>query len=137
MKKDLSIILISMVFVLCSFSAEVTLKVTHVKPNCGKVFVSINKTAESFKSRRPDISLSLESSSEEIETVLDLEEGEYAFSIFQDLNGDGKINSSFIGIPKEPYGFTNYDDKGVPGNFNRHKVFIKDAAAIEIPLYKF
>lgn len=33
--------------------------------------------------------------------------GEYAIALFQDRNGDGKLNTNLLGIPKEPYGFSN------------------------------
>lgn len=33
--------------------------------------------------------------------------GQYAVSAFHDLNGDGKLNTSLVGIPTEPYGFSN------------------------------
>ena len=34
-------------------------------------------------------------------------EGRYAISLFHDENGNGKLASNFIKIPKEPYGFSN------------------------------
>ena len=44
-----------------------------------------------------------------IETIIidDLPKGEYAFILYHDKNSDGKMNRKFIGIPKEPYGFSN------------------------------
>ena len=32
--------------------------------------------------------------------------GTYAIAVFQDKNGDGKLNKNLFGIPKEPYGFS-------------------------------
>ncbi len=37
--------------------------------------------------------------------------GEYAVAVFADINGNGKLDSNFIGIPKEPVG-TSRDAKG-------------------------
>lgn len=37
----------------------------------------------------------------------DLPQGEYAVSIFHDRNNDEKLNTNIVGIPKEPYGFSN------------------------------
>ena len=31
----------------------------------------------------------------------------YAFSFFHDLNNNKKLDTNFLGIPKEPYGFSN------------------------------
>lgn len=33
--------------------------------------------------------------------------GRYAIALFHDANGDKKLNTNFIGIPKEGYGFSN------------------------------
>ncbi len=36
-----------------------------------------------------------------------LADGEYGLSVFHDLNGNGKLDMNMIGIPTEPYGFSN------------------------------
>lgn len=40
-------------------------------------------------------------------TISDLTPGDYAFVAYFDKNGDGKLNRSLIGKPKEPYIFSN------------------------------
>ncbi|MCB2096616.1 MAG: DUF2141 domain-containing protein [Parvularculaceae bacterium] len=40
-------------------------------------------------------------------TIADLKPGDYAFVAYFDENGDGKLNRSVIGKPKEPYVFSN------------------------------
>ena len=37
----------------------------------------------------------------------DLPFGEYALAIYQDVNSNGKIDKNLIGIPTEPYAFSN------------------------------
>jgi uncharacterized protein (DUF2141 family) len=37
----------------------------------------------------------------------DLPPGEYAAVAFQDVNGNGKLDKNLLGMPKEPYGFSN------------------------------
>ena len=37
-----------------------------------------------------------------------LKKGVYAFSFFHDLNNNKELDTNFLGIPKEPYGFSNY-----------------------------
>ena len=39
--------------------------------------------------------------------VPELAAGTYAVSCFQDVNGNGKFDTNFLGIPNEPYGFSN------------------------------
>ena len=36
-----------------------------------------------------------------------LEAGQYGAMVFQDLNLDGKMNFNLVGMPMEPYGFSN------------------------------
>ncbi|GEM_PF-1454345 len=40
-------------------------------------------------------------------TFTRLPEGAYAVALFQDLDENGRINKNFLGIPTEPYGFSN------------------------------
>lgn len=42
-----------------------------------------------------------------------LPEGEYAISVFHDLNSNGRLDSNAVGMPTEPYGFSN----NAAGNF--------------------
>ena len=39
--------------------------------------------------------------------VENLPSGEYGVAVFLDKNRDGKLNRNFLGIPREPYGFSN------------------------------
>ena len=36
----------------------------------------------------------------------DVPPGRYCIASFQDINSNGKIDTNFVGIPKEPYGFS-------------------------------
>lgn len=45
--------------------------------------------------------------------VPDLPDGDYAVSLFVDRNGNAKLDSNAIGLPTEPYGFSN----DATGNF--------------------
>jgi uncharacterized protein (DUF2141 family) len=38
---------------------------------------------------------------------LNLPPGNYAFSVFYDVNNNGKLDTNFIGIPKEPVALSN------------------------------
>lgn len=40
-------------------------------------------------------------------TFENLEAGEYAISCYHDVNNNKKLDSNFMGIPREPYGFSN------------------------------
>ena len=55
-----------------------------------------------------------------------LGEGTYAVSIFHDENDNGKLDANFIGIPSEPYAFSN-NAKGMfgPPSFEDCKIEVK------------
>lgn len=40
-------------------------------------------------------------------TFRDVKPGTYALSVFQDENNNGKLDTNFLGIPKEGWGFSN------------------------------
>ena len=42
-----------------------------------------------------------------VTTSFEVEPGEYAISVHQDDNDNGKMDTNFIGIPKEPTGLSN------------------------------
>ena len=44
--------------------------------------------------------------------ISDLDQGNYAVAIIQDLNGNGELDKNILGIPKEPYGFSGKWKKG-------------------------
>lgn len=44
-------------------------------------------------------------------TLSGLPDGMYAVAAYQDSNGNGQLDRSFLGIPQEPYGFSN-DQRG-------------------------
>ncbi|BEU73788.1 MULTISPECIES: DUF2141 domain-containing protein [Ralstonia solanacearum species complex] len=55
----------------------------------------------------------------------DLSAGRYALSVFQDANGDGKLDTNPAGLPIEPYGFS----RDVRGRFGPPSF---DDAAIDV-----
>lgn len=110
--------------------------VTGIKENSGTIVISIHDSAESFRKHIPYRNVELAAAGDKAVYHIRLKAGDYAFCVYHDINGDGKLNTNAIGIPKEPFGFSNYDGKGPPGNFKKHKVFIDGTATVNIPLVK-
>lgn len=51
--------------------------------------------------------------------------------------GNGQLDSNFLSIPKEAFGFSNYNGKSAPEGFKKHKVMVNDKTKkITIQLYK-
>ena len=119
---------------------KVTLHITGIVPDAGTIQVSIHDSEKSFSSHIPykilEIPPAHQTADQTADFCIELPAGEYAFCIYQDINNDGRLNTNMIGIPKEPFGFSNYNGKSVPGNFNRHKVSIQASCVIPVPLVK-
>ena len=60
------------------------------------------------------------SAATEIEILIpDLPKGQYALSVFQDDNSNGRLDTNWLSIPKERYGFSNNPrSKFGPPDFN-------------------
>ena len=76
----------------------------------GVLYIGWYKSAEDF--RQPDkavISRQVAVEGKESEWVhfADIKPGTYAVAVFFDRDGDGKLDTNFLGIPKERYGFSN------------------------------
>ena len=59
---------------------------------------------------------------EHVAKITDLKFGVYAMAIYQDVNSNGKIDKNVVGIPTEPYAFSdNYVPKVKAPNFDNCK----------------
>jgi len=64
-----------------------------------------------------------------------LKKGTYAVSIFHDENDNGELDANFMGIPSEPYAFSN-NAKGMfgPPSFKDCRFELKESTQISIEL---
>ena len=71
-----------------------------------------------------------------LEFSLELPPGEYALSVYHDLNENSKLDTGIFGIPTEKYGFSN-NAKGYmgPPSFEKSKVILTDSLIVRINLY--
>lgn len=113
------------------------LEFSGVKINNGNLYISLFNSEHSYKERKVYHSLVKNPADATISVELNLPEGEYLVSVYQDNNNNETLDTNLIGIPKEPFGFSNYDGKSVPGNFNRHKVLLNEKTKkISVQLFK-
>ena len=145
MEKRIIFVLMILIFCLPGFSQNHKLKIiiTNIKTTDGTIVMSIHDSEKSFNKRIPLKTCRLSPQMPAVSCELELEAGEYAFCVFHDTNNDNDLNSNKIGIPKEPFGFSNYEGKSAPGNFKKHKITVPEATAesedstVEIPLFSF
>ena len=64
--------------------------------------------------------------------------GEYAISVYQDRNENGKLDTGLFGIPKEPFGFSNDPKLGFGPPKYKDSAFMLEAPeySIQIPVKK-
>jgi uncharacterized protein (DUF2141 family) len=99
----------------------VTIEINGITVNGGSVYVAVFSNEKDYKTETAYTKFILEPVNTTITRDLELPEGEYVVSVFQDKNGDGKLNTAIFGIPTEHVGMTNYNLKGAPGSFNKLK----------------
>jgi uncharacterized protein (DUF2141 family) len=99
---------------------EIKVRVTAVNKKKGEVMLALFASSKGFpyetsyaiqKIKGNTLNGSLELSFSNIPP------GTYAIALFHDTNGDGKLNTNFMGIPKEGYGVSNntYNTFSAPG----------------------
>jgi uncharacterized protein (DUF2141 family) len=86
---------------------SLNLNVKNIKHDKGSILIAIyNKEEEFMKERYADKSVKVDAL-ENLKVELQLPPGRYAITIFHDINDNNELNTNIIGIPKEPYGFSN------------------------------
>lgn len=101
------------IFLLTPF-ASIEVTVTTTAPATGKIHLAIYATEAAFLAEKADYGkvVGLQRSKAEIATAMEgLPPGQYVIAGFHDVNGNGKLDKNFMGIPMEPYGFSRE-----PGN---------------------
>jgi uncharacterized protein (DUF2141 family) len=93
---------------------EITVKIENLNSNNGNIYISLYDTETSFLGKGfKSIISPIENKSCTI-TFKDVPNGIYAISFFHDENENKKMDTNFLGIPKEDYGCSN-NAKGFMG----------------------
>ena len=91
--------------------ANLRVVATNVKSDQGKIYVWVYDKKDDWLSDRYRTQTSVKVAGNRKDDTVTLElllpAGEYALSVFQDVNDDGKLARNFIGMPKEPAGLSN------------------------------
>lgn len=133
------IILLSAIFFPAFLIAQTPVRLMIKGADCpgGRVYVSVFNNEKGFKDRTPNKRLVIDTGKPDLTAELDLPDGDYVISAYQDENGNQKLDTNLIGIPKEKFGFSNYQGKNAPGSFDRHKVCLRgNSRVVCINLYR-
>jgi len=123
MFRKLLFVCVSFLVVESLFAGDIhtTIKINGVTVKGGLVYVAVYSNENDYKNETAFASFILQPDNATLTCSLDLPEGEYVVSSFQDKNGDKELNTGLFGIPSEHIGKTNYNLKGAPGDFNKLK----------------
>lgn len=111
--------IIFLVFVLQSvaqllFAQNLTIEVRDIEKVEGHLYVALYNSEETFM-KKPLTAFRIDVKDTSLSIPCQgLPAGTYAISLFQDENGNGKLDSGAFGIPTEKFGFSN-DAEGVMG----------------------
>ncbi len=93
-------------------AATLTVDISNFQNETGSVSVAVYAAKENWL--KPDLAVANETadvgqaiSEGTVSIDLELEPGEYAAVVHHDDNDNGKMDTNFIGIPKEPTGASN------------------------------
>jgi uncharacterized protein (DUF2141 family) len=104
-----NIILVAFLLVRVILSAQVTIKVEvkGLKSNKGQVMIGLYNSEKDFLKKTYKGTVVLIKDKIATVTFSNIPKGEYAVSLFHDENNNGKLDSNFMGIPREDYAASN------------------------------
>ena len=141
--KKITLLFLMKIVCVLSLTAEKAIKqnklkieITNVASEDGQIILAIYNSSENYDKRIAFQEVKIQSKVDTVIFETNVPDGEYLVMLVHDINNNGKLDTSFIGMPKEPVGLSNYDGKGIPGKFKKHKFSVKDDTSIIIPLRK-
>jgi uncharacterized protein (DUF2141 family) len=119
-----------------SQSGTLTVVIQDVKGTKGKVAIALYNDAKVFlKAKFKLDSRSVVAQNGEVTLQFEnLPAGDYAVSVMHDENENGELDSNFVGIPTEGFGFSN-DAKAMFGPPSYDKCVFQHAAAQRISIH--
>jgi len=139
MNKIILIFWLSLTFALSLKAQEnkhdLTIEISGLNSNTGSVFIALYNNKKDFlKNNYKGVKANI-SNKKTSYTFKELPEGTYAVSFFNDENNNKKLDTNFLGIPKEQYGFSN-NAKGFmgPPKYDDAKFQLSENKAIEIKI---
>ncbi|MDY0143486.1 MAG: DUF2141 domain-containing protein [Bacteroidales bacterium] len=88
---------------------KLIIKIENIEVLEGDIRIGVFNTSESFLKQGftfKKYKIAVKNTTETI-IIDDLPKGEYAFLLYHDKNADGEMNRNLLGIPKEPFAFSN------------------------------
>ncbi len=112
---------------------NLTVEFSGMKSDKGSLFVALYNTEVDFLKKGYKGEIAEIKNKKTVVVFKNLPKGVYAISAFHDVNDNKKMDTNFIGIPKEPIGMSN-DAKGFmgPPKYNDSKFNVDSDKTISI-----
>lgn len=109
--------------VFAQHSLEIT--ISNIKDAKGSVRIGLFSSESDFLKKAIDGKI-VKATATELTVVFHLKTGEYALSVIHDKNENDKLDTNWIGIPTEPYGFSNNVVGSLgPPSFDKAKLLVQ------------
>lgn len=108
---------------------HLTINITNISAIKGDIYIAVYDSKDAFKNKNAVFSRRMKVTATNENLTVALPEGEYAVILYQDLNGNKKLDRMFS-IPLEPYGVSN-NIKGKP-SFDSIKFLLQKEQTISI-----
>lgn len=86
---------------------NIQVTITDIKSDEGMLYIGLYNSEATFLDKRYKSARSTIENGKVIITFADIPAGTYAVSVFHDENGNQKMDTNFMGIPKEDIGCSN------------------------------
>jgi len=106
-KKILALIFLLIAGIGYLSAQDLTLRIENADIGKGHLMIGIFNNADDFPSKTFREQSAAVTDKTMVITFPDLPAGQYAVSVFQDSNDNGKLDTAIFGIPSEKYGFSN------------------------------
>ena len=122
-------------------SAEtLTITIADIRESEGRLMIQVANSEKGFEfsedsAAPPPVAISQLAEAGEMTFEVTLPPGVYGARVLHDLNGNGKVDSNFVGMPKEPWAFSNNATGRLgPAKWQDAKFEISGDTAVEIRL---
>ncbi|MCH2235964.1 MAG: DUF2141 domain-containing protein [Crocinitomicaceae bacterium] len=130
-------IILSMFTTVVSKTADLTVSIEGLSQTKGKMHIGVYNKSEGFREIEKTFAnniLPVKANTVKC-TFKSIPTGNYAISVFQDLNSNGKMDKGLFGIPTEPYGFSSNPTISFgPPSYEDCKIILNTDREIKIKL---
>ena len=131
MKQIFSLVAAALITTGMAHAADLTVEVAGLKSTEGKVLLAVYDRSDDFL-KQPARVAAVDAQPGTVKLVISgLPAGDYGISVFQDVNGNGKLDKNVLGMPVEPYGFSNDADGNYgPPSFEQSRLHLPEAGRV-------